>query len=67
MHLLATVRLHRTEGGQEGEEQSRFFNNGYFYTLSSLTGHFTSAVAFATVEVKRLGGKCMLPIACFEA
>ena len=36
------------------------------YTLSTLTGHFTSTVAFATLEVKGLGDKGMLPIACFE-
>ena len=45
--------------------QNRFSNNCYFYTLSPLTGGgFTSAVAFATVEVKRPGDKGMLPIAC---
>ena len=30
-------------------------------------GGFTSTVAFATVEVKRLSDKGMMPIACFEA
>ena len=30
-------------------------------------GGFTSTVANATVEVKRLGDKGMLPIACFQA
>jgi hypothetical protein len=37
------------------------------YALSALTGGgFTSTVEFATVEVKRLGDKGLLRLACFE-
>ena len=62
MYALARITQ---RAGREGEEQNRFSDNGYFYTLSPLTGGgFTSAVAFATVEVKRPGDKGMLPIAC---
>ena len=37
------------------------------YAHTAVTSHFTSNVAFATVKGKRLAGKGMLPIACFEA
>ena len=37
MHLLATVRLHRTEGGQEGERTEPFFRQRLF--LHPLSPH----------------------------